>query len=82
MKSKAARPSTLLSANSNANAGVKVTEHVPTPKRTPAPKGKTKSSAAPNVENILNHRRADSKHEPPWGSRVPGWGDPDRPGRK
>jgi len=74
LKSKAARPSTLMTAKPQAaQQGVKVTEHAPAPKHTPAPpKGKTTSST---------HKPRKVGYKGEGGSRVAGWGDPDRPGR-
>jgi hypothetical protein len=71
---KRAVKSSLITAKPKADtAGTHVTEHVPTPAKVTPPKGKTKAStAAPNVEHILNHRAADAKHVPPFGEKKPG----------
>lgn len=75
---KRAVKSSLLTAKPKADtAGVHVIEHVPTPAKVSPPKGKTKvathnSPAAPQIENILNHRNADAKHVPPHGEKKPG----------
>lgn len=74
LKSKAARPSTLMTAKPQAaQQGVKVTEHAPTPKASTPPKGRTTSSTT--------HKPKKTGYKGEGGSRVAGWGDPDRPGR-